>query len=163
MAHDWSGLLFEIEALSARRAASLIDDEEELRRRRATGVALSAREPGQRFVATGIAKKGAAGASIPLSEPTIASILQAPASSQQGVIALVGVLDGGGNRGPACRLCRGSVHRRLSRGGRPKGARRDRGRTTAPSPAGRRPRLVLVFAIAATLQHTDERNDALLR
>lgn len=98
MAHNWSGLLFEIEALSARRAASLIDDEEELRRRRATGVALSAREPGQRFVATGIAKKAAAGASIPLSEPTIASILQAPVSSQQGVIALVGVLDGGGNR-----------------------------------------------------------------
>ena len=98
MAHDWSGLLFEIGALSARRAASLIDEEEELRRRRATGVSLSAREPGQRFVATGIAKKAAAGASIPLSEPTIASILQAPASSQQGVIALVGVLDGGGDR-----------------------------------------------------------------
>jgi hypothetical protein len=98
MAHDWSGLLFEIEALSARRAASLIDEEEELRRRRATGVSLSVREPGQRFVATGTAKKSAAGASIPLSEPTIASILQAPASSQQGVITLVGALDGGGNR-----------------------------------------------------------------
>jgi hypothetical protein len=98
MAHDWSGLLFEIEALSARRAASLIDEEEELRRRRASGVALSAREPGQRFVATGIAKKAAAGASSPQNEPTIASILQAPASSQQGVIALVGCLDGGGNR-----------------------------------------------------------------
>ena len=98
MAHDWSGLLFEIEALSARRAASLTDEEEELRRRRASGVALPAREPGQRFVATGIAKKSAVGASIPLSEPTIASILQAPASSQQGVIALVGSLDGGGNR-----------------------------------------------------------------
>lgn len=98
MTHDWSGLLFEIEALSARRAASLIDEEEELRRRRATGVALSAGGPGQRFVATGIAKKAAAGASIPLGETTIASILQAPASSQQGVIALVGSLDGGGNR-----------------------------------------------------------------
>lgn len=98
MAHDWSGLLFEIEALSARRAASLIDEEEELRRRRASGVALSAKEPGQRFVATGIAKKASAGASIPLSEPTIASILQAPASSQQGVIALVGALDAGRDR-----------------------------------------------------------------
>lgn len=92
MAHDWSGLLFEIEALSARRVASLIDEEEELRRRRATGVAPSTREPGQRFVPTGIAKKAAARASMPLSEPTIASILQAPASSQQGVIALVGAL-----------------------------------------------------------------------
>ena len=93
MAHDWSRLLFEIEALSARRVASLIDEEEELRRRRATGVAPSTREPGQRFVPTGIAKKAAAGASIHSSEPTIASILQAPASSQQGVIALVGALD----------------------------------------------------------------------
>lgn len=98
MAHDWSGLLFEIEALAARRASSLIDEEEELRRRRASGVALSAREPGQRFVATGIAKKAAAEASIPPSEPTIASILQAPASSHQGVIALVGALGAGRDR-----------------------------------------------------------------
>ncbi|MBN9033879.1 MAG: relaxase/mobilization nuclease domain-containing protein [Rhizobiales bacterium] len=98
MAHDWSGLLFEIEALSARRASSLIDEEEELRRRRATGVAMSAREPARRFVPTGIAKKAAAGASIPSSEPTIASILQAPASSQQDVIALVGALGAGRDR-----------------------------------------------------------------
>ncbi|MCO5153989.1 MULTISPECIES: relaxase/mobilization nuclease domain-containing protein [unclassified Shinella] len=98
MAHDWSGLLSEIEAFSARRAALLIDEEEEQRRRRASGIALSDREPARRFVPTGIAKKAAAGASIPSSEPTIASILQAPASSQQGVIALVGTLDGGGNR-----------------------------------------------------------------
>lgn len=92
MAYDWSGLLFEIQALSARRVASLIDEEEEMRRRRATGVAPSTREPGQRFVPTGIAKKAAVGACIHSSEPTIASILQAPASSQQGVIALVGAL-----------------------------------------------------------------------
>uniref|UniRef100_UPI002897F912 hypothetical protein n=1 Tax=Shinella sp. TaxID=1870904 RepID=UPI002897F912 len=98
MAHDWSGLLFEIEALSARRVASLIDQEEELRRRRASGVAPSTREPGQRFVPTGIAKKAAAAASIHSSEPTIASILQAPASSQQGVIALVGALGSGRDR-----------------------------------------------------------------
>ena len=98
MAHDWSGLLFEIEALAARRASSLIDEEEEQRRRRASGVTLSAREPGQRFVAIGIAKKAAAEASIPPSEPTIASILQAPAPSHQGVIALVGALGAGRDR-----------------------------------------------------------------
>lgn len=98
MAHDWSGLLGEIEALAARRASSLIDEEEELRRRRASGVALSAGEPARRFVPTGIANKAAAGASIPSSEPTIASILQAPASSQQGVIALVGALGAGRDR-----------------------------------------------------------------
>jgi hypothetical protein len=99
MAHDWSGLLFEIEALSARRAA-LAD-----RRGRGTAPAASqwCRSVGQ---GTGTAlrchgnreKKAAAGASSPQNEPTIASILQAPASSQQGVIALVGCLDGGGNR-----------------------------------------------------------------
>ena len=33
MAHDWSVLLGEIQAFSARRASSLIDEEEELRRR----------------------------------------------------------------------------------------------------------------------------------
>jgi hypothetical protein len=99
MAHDWTGLLGEIEALSARRAASLIDEEEELRRRRASGVALSAREPGHRFVPTGIAKKAAAGASTPSSEATIASILQTPKGSQRGIIELVGSLgDGGRNR-----------------------------------------------------------------
>lgn len=98
MAHDWSGLLFEIEALSARRTASLIDEEEELRRRRASALAPSSREPARRFVPTGIAKKAAAGASMSPSEPTIASILQAPASSQQGVIALVGALDAGRDR-----------------------------------------------------------------
>ncbi len=97
MAHDWTALLVEIEALSARRAASLIEEEEEWRRRRPSGVAPSARQPEQRFVPTGIAKKAGV-ASVPLSEPTIASILQAPASSQQGVITLVGALDGGGNR-----------------------------------------------------------------
>ncbi|MCM5688746.1 relaxase/mobilization nuclease domain-containing protein [Sinorhizobium meliloti] len=96
MAHDWSGLLFEIDAFTARRASSLIDEEEELRRRRATGVAPSARERGQRFVPTGIARKAAGGRLVTSSEPTIASILQAPSSSQQGVIALVGSLGAAG-------------------------------------------------------------------
>lgn len=98
MAHDWSGLLSEIEAFSARRATSLIDEEEELRRRRAIGVALSGGEPPRRFVAKGIASKGHPGA-VSRSEPTIASILQAPLSSQQGVIALVGALGAGDQRG----------------------------------------------------------------
>lgn len=96
MAHDWSGLLFEIEALSARRAASLIDEEEELRRRRSSGVTLSDRDRQQRFVPTGMARKAAAVAVVASREPTIASILQVPASSQQGVIALVGSLGSAG-------------------------------------------------------------------
>lgn len=99
MAHDWSGLLGEIEALSARRAASLIDEEEELRRRRASVFGLSAREPGRRFVPTEIAKKATAGAFVPSSEPTIASILQAPKGSQRGIIELVGSLGAAGRNG----------------------------------------------------------------
>lgn len=98
MAHDWSGLLGEIEAFSARRATSLIDEEEELRRRRVIGVALSGGEPPRRFVAKGIASKAHPGA-VSRSEPTIASILQAPLSSQKGVIALVGALGVGDQRG----------------------------------------------------------------
>ena len=98
MAHDWSGLLGEIEAFSARRATSLIDEEEELRRRRVIRVALSGGEPPRRFVAKGIASKAHPGA-VSRSEPTIASILQAPLSSQKGVIALVGALGVGDQRG----------------------------------------------------------------
>lgn len=92
MAHDWTGLLGDIEAFAARRAASLVDEEEELRRRRASGVALAAREPGQRFVPTGIAKKASPSGLDSSREPTIASILQAPKGPQQGVIALLGSL-----------------------------------------------------------------------
>ncbi|WP_084438700.1 relaxase/mobilization nuclease domain-containing protein [Shinella sp. HZN7] len=97
MAHDWSGLLGEIEAFSARRAVSLLDEDEELRRRRAIGTAMSGEEPQRRFVAKGIASKASRSA-VSTSEPTIASILQAPRSSHQGVIALVGALDASGER-----------------------------------------------------------------
>ncbi|MEW9612990.1 relaxase/mobilization nuclease domain-containing protein [Shinella sp. S4-D37] len=98
MAHDWSGLLGEIEAFSGRRATSLIDEEEELRRRRVIRVALSGGEPPRRFVTKGIASKAHPGA-VSTSEPTIASILRAPQPSQQGVIALVGALGADGKRG----------------------------------------------------------------
>lgn len=97
MAHDWSGLLGEIEAFSARRAFSLLDEDEELCRRRAIGTAMSGEEPQRRFVAKGIASKASRSA-VSASERTIASILQAPRSSQQGVIALVGALDASGKR-----------------------------------------------------------------
>ncbi len=98
MAYDWTGLLGEIEAFSAYRAASLIDRDKELRRPRATGVAPSARKPGLCFAPTGIAKKAAHSGLFGLiasSEPTIASILQALAPAQQDVIALVGSLGAG--------------------------------------------------------------------
>ncbi|WP_421580724.1 relaxase/mobilization nuclease domain-containing protein [Shinella sp. M31] len=91
MAHDWFRLLGAIEAFSVRRAASLIDEDEELRRRRAIGVALSGEEPQRSFVTKGVASKASRGA-ISTSELTIASILQAPRSSQQGIIALVEAL-----------------------------------------------------------------------
>jgi hypothetical protein len=99
MAYDWTGLLGEIEAFSAHRASSLVDEDKELRRLRATGVASSAREPGQRFVPTGIARKAAHSGLSGLassSEPTIASILQAPKGSQRGIIELVGSLGAAG-------------------------------------------------------------------
>lgn len=96
MAHDWTGLLVEIEAFSARRAPSLIDEEEELRRRRAFGVTVSAKEPQQRFAPTGIARKTPPSRLVTSSEPTIASILQTPSAQQQDVIALVGSLGAGG-------------------------------------------------------------------
>ncbi|WP_026617353.1 relaxase/mobilization nuclease domain-containing protein [Ensifer aridi] len=91
MAYDWSGLLGEVEAFSARGASSLIDDEEEQRRRRASGIAMTGHAPQERFVSTGITKK-ARGDVVSSSERTISSILQTPQSSQQGVIALVGAL-----------------------------------------------------------------------
>ncbi|PZU77505.1 MAG: hypothetical protein DI546_05825 [Rhizobium sp.] len=94
MAHDWSGLLSEIEAFSARRAASLVD--EGSRQRRAFGIAMSG-EAQQRFVPTGIARKAGRG-NVSSSEATIASILQVSQSSQQGVIALVGALGAGRDR-----------------------------------------------------------------
>ncbi|WP_457661979.1 relaxase/mobilization nuclease domain-containing protein [Sinorhizobium medicae] len=97
MAHDWSGLLGEIQAFSARRASFLIDDEEELRRRRAVGLAIAGEAPKQRFMPTGIASKARTGP-ISSNEPTIASILQRPQSSQEGVIALVGAIGAGRNR-----------------------------------------------------------------
>jgi hypothetical protein len=96
MAHDWSGLLGEIEAFSARRASSLIDEEEELRRRRAIGIAMSGGAPHQRFVPTGIAREAMSPGLAAPSGQTIASILQAPVASQQGIIALIGSLGAAG-------------------------------------------------------------------
>lgn len=93
MAYDWSGLLSEIEAFSARRAASLID--EGSRQRRAFGIAMSGAAQ-QRFVPTGIARKADRG-NVSSSEATIASILQVSQSSQQGVITLIGALGAGAN------------------------------------------------------------------
>lgn len=97
MAYDWSGLLGEIEAFSVGRASSLVEDEEERRRRRASGVAMTGQAPQHPFVPTGIAKNGRRDVVSP-SEPTISSILQAPSSSHQGVILLVGTLSAARNR-----------------------------------------------------------------
>lgn len=98
MAHDWTGLLGEMEAFSARRASSLVDDDEELRRRRAIGITISGARSVQRLVPTGVARKVGHSRSVAPTEATIASILQAPKGSQQGVIALVGSLAAGRNR-----------------------------------------------------------------
>lgn len=96
MAHDWSGLLGQVEIFSARRASSLIEDDEELRRRRTAGN-ITAREVSQpRYAHTGIASK-ARQDGVDSSEPTISSILQVPKSSKQSVISLVGALSAGRN------------------------------------------------------------------
>ncbi len=91
MAYDWSGLLAEIEIYSTRRASFLADEDEEMRRRRPMGTAMSAGAQQERFVPTGIARK-AGGGTVSSIGPTLASILQARRSPQQGIIALVRTL-----------------------------------------------------------------------
>lgn len=131
MAHDWSGLLGEIETYSAHRASSLIDEDEESRRRRAFSVLMVGSAWQQRFASTGIGSKAHRGAGSP-SEPTISSILQSPQSSQQGVIALIASFgvgrkvddeddlsksaDGGGGGGGARRIAGPKTTRRTTTG-----------------------------------------------
>ena len=97
MAHDWSGLLDEIETYSARRASSLIESDEALRRVRTFGAVPAGHGTPQRFTSTGLARITAKTRqhAVSSSEPTISSILQAPQSSQQGTIALIGALGAG--------------------------------------------------------------------
>lgn len=94
MAYDWSGLLGEIGACSARRASFPVDEDERMRRRHVFGTAMSSEARQHRFVAAGIARKFGTG-TLSSREATIASILQAPRSSQQSVIALFGALCAG--------------------------------------------------------------------
>lgn len=96
MAYDWSGLLREIEAHYAERASFLIDEDRDLRRIGAHGATPAGHGPRQRFMPTGFARiagKERQGA-VSSNEPTISSLLQAPRSSQSGIIALVGALGG---------------------------------------------------------------------
>lgn len=95
MAYEWAGLLGELDAHSARRASSLIDEEEERRRRgRATGNNIAGEPAQRRYTPTGVGSKAARISTSPR-EPTVASILRPPRSSQQEVITLIGVLDPG--------------------------------------------------------------------
>lgn len=96
MAYDWSGLLGEIEVYSACRAPFLAGEDEEMRRRCSRWTAMPAEAQQQRFVPTGIGRT-TGGRTVSSSQPTIKSILQAPRSSQQAVIALIGTLGAGDN------------------------------------------------------------------
>lgn len=97
MAHDWSGLLGVIEAYSTRRALSLIGEEGKPGRRRTIGTAISGKAAQQEFALSGLARRAPYQGAVFSGEPTIASILQAPPSSQKGVIALVRALGVGDN------------------------------------------------------------------
>ncbi|KQY48550.1 relaxase/mobilization nuclease domain-containing protein [Rhizobium sp. Root483D2] len=125
MAYEWASLLGEIDTYSARRAVSLLDDDDKRRPGRASGPVAPGDRAGKRYLPTGLAAR-AATISVPSGEQTIASILQPARSSQQDVIALVGVLAsprgpeeddelrrGGGGGGSAARQANPIATRRL--------------------------------------------------
>lgn len=127
MAYEWASLLGEVDTYSARRTASLVDDDEKRRRGRASAPAVTGDRAEKRYLPTGIAAKVAT-ISVPSGEQTISSILQPARSSQQDVIALVGVLasprgpeeddelrrgGGGGGGGSAARQANPIATRRL--------------------------------------------------
>lgn len=131
MAHDWAGLLGEIDIYSASRASALIDEEDERRRRgRALGIATGGEPFQKRYMPTGIARKGGR-ISTSSREPTVASVLRPAKSSQQEVIALIDALDtaqrrqeddelrrrggGGGGSGGASRIDQPIADRRLAK------------------------------------------------